>query len=69
MCTPDTHAPSSQVLKNVLLPYPHGQFGTQVPNNYFNCCKVIMQLQQYVNHYSTSMNNINGNFGIIIVVC
>ena len=26
---------------------PHGQFGTQVPINYFNYCKVIMQLQQY----------------------
>ena len=26
-------------------PYMHGQFGTQVPNNYFNYCKVIMQLQ------------------------
>ena len=25
-------------------PYSHGQFGTQVPNNYFNYCKVILQL-------------------------
>ena len=40
-------------------PYPHGQLGTQVPNNYFNYCKVILQLQQYFNHYSTPMNNIN----------
>ena len=25
----------------------HGQFGNQVLNNYFNNCKVILQLQQY----------------------
>ena len=31
------------------LPYPHGQFGTQLSNNYFNYCKAIMQLQQYFN--------------------
>ena len=31
------------------LPYPHGQFRTQVPNNYFNYCKAILQLQQYFN--------------------
>ena len=49
--------------------YPHGQFNTQVPNNYFNYCKVILQLQQYFNHYSTPMNNINEKFGIITVVC
>ena len=49
--------------------YPHGQLGTQVPNKYFNYCKVILQLQQYFNHYSTPMNNINGKFGIITVVC
>ena len=30
-------------------PYPHGQFGTQVPNNCFNYCKVILQFQQYFN--------------------
>ena len=52
-----------------LLPYPHGQLGTQVPNNYFNYCKVILQLQQYFNHYLTPMNNINKKFGIIIIVC
>ena len=51
------------------IPYPHGQFGIQVPNNYFNYCKLIMHLQQYFNHYSTPMNNINGKFGIITVVC
>ena len=32
-----------------LLPYQHGQFGTQVMNNYFNYYKVILQLQQYFN--------------------
>ena len=52
-----------------ILPYLHGQFGTQVLNNYFNYCKVIMQLQQQFNHYSTPMNSINGKFGIITVVC
>ena len=26
--------------------YPHGQFGTQVSNKYFNYCKVILQFQQ-----------------------
>ena len=54
---------------NKQVPYPYGQFGTQEPNNYFNYCKVIMQLQQYFNHYSTPMNNINGKFNIITVVC
>ena len=28
-----------------------------------------MQLQQYFNHYLTPMNNNNGKFGIIDVVC
>ena len=31
------------------LPYPHGQFGTQMPNKYFNYCKVILQFKQYFN--------------------
>ena len=31
------------------IPHPHGQFGTQVPNTYFNYYKVILQLQQYLN--------------------
>ena len=56
-------------ISHFYIPYPHGQLGTQVPNNYFYYCKVIMQRQQYFNHYSTPMNNINGNFGIINVVC
>ena len=43
--------------------------GARVPNKYFNYCKVIMQLQQDFNHYSTPMNNINGELGIITVVC
>ena len=31
------------------IPYPHGQFGTEVPNSYFNYCKVSWQLQQCFN--------------------
>ena len=52
------------ILTFILL-YLHGQFGIQVPNNYFNCCKLIMHLQQYFNYYLTPMN---GQFGIITVV-
>ena len=37
-----THHP----IHHIDLPYLHGQLGTQVPNNYFNHCKVVMQLQQ-----------------------
>ena len=53
------------------IPYPYGQFDRhQVLNNYFNYCKVSMQLWQYFDHYySTPMNSINGKFGIITVVC
>ena len=46
-CKESTRAMKRLTLKG--LPYPHGQFDTQVPNNYFNYCKVIMQLQQYFN--------------------
>ena len=33
------------------IPYPHSQFGTQVSNNYFNYCKVILQLEQYFDQF------------------
>ena len=39
--------PKEWTMKKYL--YPHGQFGTQVQNNHFNYCKVIMQSQQYFN--------------------
>ena len=51
------------------VPYTNLYESLILPNNYFNYCKVILQLQRCFNHYSTPMNSINGKFGIITVVC